>query len=126
MDPQHLYGGGAGGTADSGGGERPEGSLEAAAAGRGVGVGGVWGVVEQLLTPIPFEDPSESAQTGVSGPRHRSLQPWPEIPVLGAETSVRPESPAWKAGVSGPTDSKSQVLMCFGHAKARGAVFKMR
>lgn len=122
-----MYGGGAGGTADSGGGERPEGSLEAAAAaGRGVGVGGVWGVVEQLLTPIPFEDPSETAQTGVSGPRHRSLRPWPEIPVLGAETSVRPESPAWKTGVSGPTDSKSQVFMCFGHAKARGAVFKMR
>ena len=71
-----MYGGGAGGTADSGGGERPERSLEAAAAtGRGVGVGGVWGVVGQLLTPIPFEDPSElprpefpALDTGVSGP----------------------------------------------------------
>ena len=107
-----MYGGGAGGTADSGGGERPEGSSEAAAAaGRGVGVGGVWGVVGQLLTPIPFQDPSETAQTGVSGPRYRSLRPWPEILVLGAETSVRPESPAWKTGVSGPTDSKSQIYV---------------
>ena len=65
----------AGGTADSGGGERLEGSFEAAAAsGRGLGVGGVWGVVDQLLTPIPFVDPSElprpefpALDTGVSG-----------------------------------------------------------
>ena len=40
--------------------------------------GGVWGVVDQLLTPIPFLDPSElprpefpALATGVSGPSQR-------------------------------------------------------
>ena len=53
--PQRLGRERAGGTARSDGGEPQEGHFgAAAAAGERVGVGGVWGVVMQLLTPIPF------------------------------------------------------------------------
>ena len=72
--------------------------------------------------PDPLCRSQQTAQTGVSGLSHRSLWSWPEIPVLGAETSVRPESPAWKTGVSGPTDSKTHIYV-FGHAKCKRSKF---